>query len=80
MKKLLALAVALMLALSFAALAEAPLKVAFVVQDMANESQSYCCRIMEQMAPTERSIPPVRTTMVIATAIRPIMEFCRSRL
>lgn len=51
MKKLLALAVALMLALSFAALAEAPLKVAFVVQDMANESQSYSCRIMEQMAP-----------------------------
>jgi len=35
---------------------------------------------MEQTAPTDRSIPPVSITMVIATAIRPIMEFCLKRL
>ncbi len=31
--------------------AEGATKVAFVVQDMSNESQSYSCRIMEKMAP-----------------------------
>lgn len=52
MKKLFAVLMVLALALCSVAFAESdPIKLAFVVQDMANESQSYACRICEELAP-----------------------------
>lgn len=51
MKKLLIVFMALALVLCGTAFAESePVKLAWIVQDMANESQSYACRIAEEMA------------------------------
>ena len=51
MKKLLIVLMALALVLCGTAFAESePVKLAWIVQDMANESQSYACRIAEEMA------------------------------
>lgn len=50
MKKLLIVLMALALVLCGTAFAESePVKLAWIVQDMVNESQSYACRIAEEM-------------------------------